>query len=701
MAGAEATPLAGGADASARLRAWCLSAAVGIRDECGRALGAHEVASLAGAHVKERLRVVDRAGDDSGVVREDGDDMTGAGSSSSSARTSLEGCGEPLVHLLSRQASRVVGLYESEPQASYPSSATPMLPALSADSAKLTDEAQQPDAVRPFSPGVDGRQHAFHRQATRSGENGGSEPTRATDDLVLKRLDDLLSIAYARFYAYMYKDLPLCWRQLYTDAAILKFSLLLLATPFCGRRQQPGVADVDVDHAACLAPDGGPEHGDTARTDGLLTEMIKTLDLALILAGAGGHARGRAWIDRVFELLESACTAAGGTWATSAAKTGHEHAGEVVGASVGDAQPPAKRAKLLESPVRPAAAPWAGQPSFSPHEPFTPPTRHPIRRVSAEAMDMSAFQRHLDGGGASRGAGPEPLVLTGLVDHWPARAGRPWAKPSYLLSRTFAGRRLVPVEVGRSYVDEGWGQKIVSFGEFLSMYIDPSSTSSASAEASTEASHVGPSEGRPTTTTTAYLAQHQLFLQLPQLRGDILVPDHCYTAPPAHPTDASRDQPELDEPLLNAWLGPPGTITPLHTDPYHNLLVQVVGRKYVRLYAPHQTGRMRARGKEGGVEMGNTSLWDVGVLEGWDARPGVGGGGGDDEDDDEGEGEGDGEEDEAVGAGQENRAGGEDFKEIPFMDCILEPGDTLYIPIGWWHYVRGLSVSFSVSIWWN
>jgi len=39
--------------------------------------------------------------------------------------------------------------------------------------------------------------------------------------------------------------------------------------------------------------------------------------------------------------------------------------------------------------------------------------------------------------------------------------------------------------------------------------------------------------------------------------------------------------------------------------------------------------------------------------------------------------------------------------DAPFRDCLLRPGQMLYVPPGWWHYVRALTISFSVSFWWG
>ncbi|KAK7928055.1 hypothetical protein PG985_005053 [Apiospora marii] len=454
-------------------------------------------------------------------------------------------------------------------------------------------------------------------------------PDPSTADLLTRRLEDILSISYSKFYCFLFKDLPVYWRQMYTDASILKFHLMLLrATSEAGSGQGAMLLDETV-----------------------LAELVKTLDLALILAGAAGEQRGRVWVGKALDLLHDA-------WAEAQSETGE------------NAVRPAKRAKLAETGDELSAPDdmFSSAASFSTFQPFTPPVANPI--PCRRAMSVEDFQTYMDSPKDST-LGPEPLIFTDLVEEWPAMTTNPWCKPSYLLSRTFGGHRLVPVEIGRSYVDEGWGQKIITFGTLLRDYID----------LSLSPDHVAQNDESPASKQIAYLAQHPLLTQLPALRNDILVPDLCYTSPPPHPTDSSKDQPEVDEPMLNAWFGPPGTITPLHNDPYHNLLVQVVGCKYVRLYSPLHTEQMQARGKEDGVEMGNTSSLDVGALEGWD-RPA--------EDRQTSP-------DEQASEEMTRKA----FKDVPYVDCILNPGDTLYIPIGWWHYVRGLSVSFSVSFWWN
>ncbi|KAI0447617.1 hypothetical protein F4803DRAFT_498801 [Xylaria telfairii] len=508
-------------------------------------------------------------------------------------RTSLAGCGPALVELLSRQAKIVHILYQDVIKID---TTTPII--------------LDPDATQKYT-------------------------------LALKRLEDIASIAYTKFYAYVFKDLPVCWRQLYTEARILKFCLLFLRSPYAGGQHE--------------SDGGSSSDDDAAKYDGL-DELVKMLDLALVLAGAAGERRGRGWIDKALELLHRIWLA-------------EDEDQDINGDAAASHDRPVKRAKLTSnhdaSNIHDAASA-----TFSTNEPFTPPVAHPIRTVSAPSIEE--FQTYMDRPRDAK-LGPEPLILQNTLTEWPALGSHPWNQPSYLLSQTFAGRRLVPVEVGRSYVDEGWGQKLITFGEFLRGYM---TTSEDTSEDSSPDRQI------------AYLAQHQLFTQLPSLRNDILIPDYCYTSAPPHPTDRSIDQPELEAPLLNAWLGPAGTISPLHNDPYHNILAQVVGRKYVRLYAPRETPRLVARGKENGVEMGNTSALDVGVVEGWDHPTPS------NNDDEQGQ---EGEREEGMPSEEDINA----FKSLPFVDCILGPGDALYIPIGWWHYVRGLSVSFSVSFWWN
>lgn len=150
------------------------------------------------------------------------------------------------------------------------------------------------------------------------------------------------------------------------------------------------------------------------------------------------------------------------------------------------------------------------------------------------------------------------IIPKGAIDHWPAL--KRWQSVSYLIS--VAGDRMVPVEIGSKYTDQDWQQKLMRFEEFLRTWILSK-------------------DDRP----PAYLAQHDLFHQIPRLANDIVIPDYCFCEP--EPSELYPNPPP--DVIQNAWFGPKGTVSPLHHDPYHNVLAQPVGRKYIRLYAPSQS----------------------------------------------------------------------------------------------------------------
>lgn len=350
-------------------------------------------------------------------------------------------------------------------------------------------------------------------------------------------------------------------------------------------------------------------------------KIVETLDTALILTGAVGREE---LVGRWFEVLEG--------W------LGEEEASR-----------PVKRRKLGASEAFPDQI--GGMPAL----------QCPVER--SKALSLSAFQAKV-----SKPDAQTPLVIEGAIDHWPAfDSDRAWKKPAYLMRKTLNGRRLVPVEIGRSYTDAGWGQKILSFRDFMERYMLDANLPDR---------------------TRGYLAQHDLFAQIPSLRADIGIPEYCYTIPAPQPSNPSNVKPveDLDGPLLNAWFGPAGTISPLHTDPYHNILAQVVGYKYVRLYAPEETPKMYPRGIEGdGVDMSNTSCVDLDEAAGaWEGAS-------------------------CWGDANGRRCNGSDevrevyplFREARYVEGVLGPGECLYVPTGWWHYVRSLTPSFSVSFWWN
>jgi len=178
---------------------------------------------------------------------------------------------------------------------------------------------------------------------------------------------------------------------------------------------------------------------------------------------------------------------------------------------------------------------------------------------------------------------------------------RPWSDLEYLKHR-IGEQRVVPVEIGSKYTDAVWTQRIVSIKEFFehnwgnsSGYVDDVKTN-----------HNGNGEGSGE--GMAYLAQHDLIAQVPKLMDDISTPDFCYVdtgSPNENDDDDSKYDEQQRKVIRNVWFGPAGTISPLHYDPYHNLLTQVVGSKYIRLYAPDQTERVYPY--EEGSMLNNTS----------------------------------------------------------------------------------------------
>ncbi|KAF3209701.1 hypothetical protein TWF192_007771 [Orbilia oligospora] len=273
----------------------------------------------------------------------------------------------------------------------------------------------------------------------------------------------------------------------------------------------------------------------------------------------------------------------------------------------------------------------------------------------------------------------KPVKLTSIIDHWPvfdipSSNGvykSKWSSFQYILSKTINGRRIVPVEIGRTYADPDLKQRILTFKYFFSNYFvrgapgrDGTDTERREEEEEEEEEGGG---------VFGYLAQHNLLTQIPSLRDDICIPEYInYTS-----ENDNEDDDEDVATTINAWFGPANTITPLHTDNYHNIFCQVVGRKYVRLYPPEAREAMFPMGKdERGVDMGNTSSIPVTWVEGEDSEPMHTGEDGDYEK-------------------------WQKFKNETYVEFVVGPGEAVFFPKGWWHYVRSVEASFSVNFWWG
>lgn len=112
------------------------------------------------------------------------------------------------------------------------------------------------------------------------------------------------------------------------------------------------------------------------------------------------------------------------------------------------------------------------------------------------------------------------------------------------------------------------------------------------------------------------------------------------------------------------WLGPAGTVSPLHRDPHCSLLAQVGGSKLVRCYAPDASVYAVHAGSDATAHAspgGSLSPVDVECVDA-EAFP--------------------------------------EFPAVPYATLELRAGDVLVVPARWWHHVRctrGPSLSLG---WW-
>lgn len=99
------------------------------------------------------------------------------------------------------------------------------------------------------------------------------------------------------------------------------------------------------------------------------------------------------------------------------------------------------------------------------------------------------------------------------------------------------------------------------------------------------------------------------------------------------------------------WFGPAGTKTPFHHDLTNNFMAQVIGRKLIRLVPFHDTTHMYN-------DLHCYSQVD-GSAPDVDRFPAL--------------------------------------RNAQMIECTLAPGELLFLPIGWWHYVEGLEASVTMT----
>ena len=144
-----------------------------------------------------------------------------------------------------------------------------------------------------------------------------------------------------------------------------------------------------------------------------------------------------------------------------------------------------------------------------------------------------------------------------------------------------------------------------------------------------------------------FLAQYDIFREFPELDDSISpLPDFCFLN-------------EIGQVTKNLFFGPAGKFSPLHTDPTDNLMCVVFGKKYVKLFQPCETPFLYPS-KE-------TTLLNSSTLPPDLTQP-------------------------------VSDSEFPEYKKALSFDTVLEAGDALFIPKGWWHFVKSLDISANVAL---
>lgn len=138
-----------------------------------------------------------------------------------------------------------------------------------------------------------------------------------------------------------------------------------------------------------------------------------------------------------------------------------------------------------------------------------------------------------------------------------------------------------------------------------------------------------------------YLTTLDIFQYYPHLKDDI---------------DFSFFNKLTKENVINAWIGPPNTISGFHADTANNVYAQIRGRKRFIICSTEFNKTMYPSNKH---------IYGAVASE--------------------------------VDINNFNESKFPKFKNNAFKSVILEPGDVLFLPQKWWHYVQAIDYSISIS----